>query len=111
MTGHNGADTGEHGGDHASHPLSYKFLTGIWAALMVLTAVTIAVARVDLGFLNVVVALTVASTKALLVIFFFMHLKYENRTIKWCVFLAFLILAICIGFTFFDVAYRPMGAA
>ena len=98
-------------GEHASHPLSYGFLTAIWAGLLVLTGVTIAVARIDLGFWNVVVALSVASTKALLVIFFFMHLKYENRLLKWCVFLAFLILAICIGFTFFDVAFRTVGVA
>ncbi len=101
----------ERAGEHASHPLGYGFLTAIWAALMVLTAVTITVAQIDLGFWNVVVALSIASTKALLVIFFFMHLKYESRGLKWCVFLAFLILAICIGFTFFDVAYRPMGVA
>lgn len=93
----------EHEGGHV---LGYGFLTGIWAVLLALTAITLAVARADLGFLNVVVALAVASTKALVVILYFMHLKYENPTIKGMVFLAFLILAICIGFTFFDLAYR-----
>ena len=96
-------DDGHSGGGHV---LSYTFLTAIWGVLIVLTGLTIAVARVDLGFLNVVVALSVACTKALLVVFFFMHLKYENFTIKAMVLSAFVILAICIGFTFFDVAYR-----
>lgn len=97
------AHSHEHEGGHV---LGYGFLTGVWAVLLVLTGVTIAVARVNLGFLNVVAAMAVASTKALVVILYFMHLKYENLTIKGMVFLAFLILAICIGFTFFDLAYR-----
>lgn len=90
----------------ASHPLGYGLLVGIWAGLMVLTALTVAAARVDLGFLNIVVALGIASLKASLVVFVFMHLKYENRTIKGMVALAFVILAIFIGFTFWDVGLR-----
>ena len=91
---------------HVPHPLSYRLLIGIWAGLMGLTALTVAVAQVDLGFLNIVVALGVASAKASLVIFVFMHLKYENWTLKGMVALAFVILAIFIGFTFFDVGMR-----
>jgi len=88
------------------HILSYGFLTGIFAVLMVLTATTIIVSRIELGFMNVVVALSVASAKAALVVFFFMHLKYENWTLKIMVLLAFVLLAICIGFTFFDIGPR-----
>jgi cytochrome c oxidase subunit IV len=91
------------------HVLSYRMLTGIWAALMALTATTIAVARMDLGFYNVLAAMGIATTKALLVVFFFMHLKYENRVLKWLVFLACLVLAIAIGFTFFDIGFRVQG--
>jgi cytochrome c oxidase subunit IV len=88
------------------HVLSYGLLTGIWATLIALTATTIAVAQIDLGFYNVLVAMGVATTKALLVVFFFMHLKYEGSLLKWLLFLAFLMLAIAIGFTFFDLAFR-----
>ena len=52
-------------------------------------------------------ALLVKLFHALLVIFFFMHLKYENRTLGIFLLLVFVILAIFIGFTFFDVAMRP----
>lgn len=90
----------------APHPLGYGLLVGIWAALMALTAVTVAAARVDLGFLNIVAALGVASVKASLVVFWFMHLKYENRILKGMVALAFVVLAIFIGFTFWDVGLR-----
>ncbi|BCS89723.1 cytochrome C oxidase subunit IV family protein [Pseudodesulfovibrio sediminis] len=88
------------------HGPGYGLFIAIWGVLMCLTVVTVWAASIDLGFLNVVAAMTIASTKALLVTFFFMHLKYENITLKTMVLLAFVILAIFIGFTFFDTAYR-----
>jgi cytochrome c oxidase subunit 4 len=92
--------------EHAHAPLSYRFLTLIWVGLMLCTGLTVLVAEFDLGFMNIIVAMGVASTKALLVIFFFMHLKYENLLIKGMVLTAFVILAIAIGLTFVDVGYR-----
>lgn len=91
---------------HEHHGPGYGVFVSVWAALMALTGVTIWVAGIDLGFMNVAVALTIASIKASLVIFFFMHLKYENLTFKLMVLVAFVILAIFIGLTFFDTAYR-----
>ncbi|PLX66641.1 MAG: cytochrome-c oxidase [Denitrovibrio sp.] len=88
------------------HIMSVKVATAVLAALLFLTFVTVAVSKVDLGYFNVVVALLLATTKSLFVVLFFMHLKYENNTMKAFVFICFLILAIFIGFTFFDVAYR-----
>ena len=90
--------------DH--HIMSVKTATLVLAILLFLTFVTVAVSRIDLGYLNVIVALALATTKSLFVILFFMHLKYENRMLKFFVFICFLILAIFIGMTFFDVAYR-----
>lgn len=88
------------------HTPGYRLFIIIWAILLVFTAITVSVAQYDLGFLNVLVAMAIATTKACLVIFFFMHLKYENLTFKLMVLVAFIILAIFIGFTFFDTAYR-----
>ncbi len=56
----------------------------IFASLMVLTAVTVGVAFIDLGLLNPVVALSIAVFKASLVVLFFMHLKYGSRMV-WVV--------------------------
>ncbi|MCJ2164517.1 MULTISPECIES: cytochrome C oxidase subunit IV family protein [unclassified Pseudodesulfovibrio] len=88
------------------HGPGYGLFVAVWAALMVFTGITVWASTVDLGFLNVVVAMAIASTKAALVVFFFMHLKYESWTLKSMVLLAFVILAIFIGFTFFDTANR-----
>ena len=88
------------------HILSYGFLALVLAGLLVLTGVTVAVSYVHLGFWNVPVALTIASLKASLVLLFFMHLKYEGPVIRYSFLSAVFFLAIMIGFTFWDVAFR-----
>ena len=94
---------------HEHHGPGYKLFILIWIGLLILTGVTVLAAEIDLGFLNVALAMTIASTKAALVTFFFMHLKYENMALKVMVLICFIILAIFIGLTFFDTAYRPLG--
>ena len=94
---------------HEHHGPGYKLFVIIWAILLIFTGITVYAAEIDLGFLNVALALTIASTKAALVTFYFMHLKYENRTLKLMVLLCFVILSVFIGFTFFDTVYRPVG--
>ena len=56
----------------------------IFATLMACTALTVAIAFVDLGPLNAVAALTIAVFKATLVVLFFMHVKYSTR-LTWAV--------------------------
>jgi cytochrome c oxidase subunit IV len=88
------------------HIISYKKLVGIWLALLALTALTVAITRMELGGYKVLGALTIACVKAGLVIAVFMHMKYEGRLLRWLLFLALITLAIFIGFTFLDVLYR-----
>lgn len=88
------------------HGPSFGLLTSIWLALLCFTALTVWAARIDLGFLNIALAMTIATAKASLVVLVFMHLKYENWALKGFVLMVFAILAIFIGFTFFDTAYR-----
>jgi cytochrome c oxidase subunit 4 len=88
------------------HILPYKILSVVWIILLILTFITYRISQINLGYLNVLVALLIATTKATLVVLFFMHLKYESNVIRYMVLTVFLILAIFIGFTFFDVSYR-----
>ena len=92
--------------EEAHAPVPYRTFIYIWLALLVLTAVTVAVSRVHLGALNIWVALGVASVKSSLVIFFFMHLRQESKLFKIGLLVMLSILAIFIGMTFFDVLYR-----
>lgn len=93
-------DTTEH------HIISYGKLAAVWLGLLALTALTVWVARHNLGIGHVWGSLAIAAVKSGLVIAFFMHMRYEGRLLRWLLFLALLTLAIFIGFTFFDVLYR-----
>ncbi len=88
------------------HILPYAFLAQIIGALILLTGVTVAVSYRDWGFLNVPIALFVASSKATLVLLFFMHIKFEGMVIKVSFISTMVVLAILISFTFWDVAFR-----
>jgi cytochrome c oxidase subunit 4 len=68
--------------EHVEHHLPKSMYFVIFGALMVLTALTVGLAFVNLGQMNVVVALAVAVVKASLVVMFFMHLKYESHLTK-----------------------------
>jgi len=88
------------------HGLPYKKLFLVLVALLLLTCITVGVSYIDLGKLNVWISLLIASSKATLVILFFMHLKYESRVIVWSFISTIIFLGIMISFTFWDVAFR-----
>jgi cytochrome c oxidase subunit 4 len=64
-------------GHSASSPLTTYFV--VWGALLLGTFLTYEAALIDLGRFNAVVALTIATTKALLVVLFFMHLRHASE--------------------------------
>ncbi len=65
---------------NSRHIVSVRLYAAIFGALVLLTLTTAGVAFVDLGGgLNSIVALTIAVVKALLVILFFMHVRYSSR--------------------------------
>ncbi len=68
----------------AAHVAPKSLYYTIFLALMVGTGVTVAVAFVDLGAINNVMMLTIACIKALLVILFFMHVRWGSR-LTWIV--------------------------
>jgi len=84
----------------------------IFAVLMLCTGLTVAIAFVDLGPFNIVVALVIAVFKAALVILFFMHVKYGSR-LTWAVVVGSAFwLAILLVLTFSDYLTRaslPFG--
>jgi cytochrome c oxidase subunit IV len=80
----------------------------IFGALMVLTAVTVFAAYVNLGNFNAPVALAIATFKATLVVLFFMHVKYSSRLTKLIVLTSLFFLVILIGETMMDYATRGL---
>ena len=78
----------------------------VFFSLVGLTLLTTAVAFVDLGAFNTVVALVIAFCKMLLVIFFFMHLRYTRGLVRIVLFTGFFWLALLIGLTMTDYRTR-----
>jgi cytochrome c oxidase subunit 4 len=80
----------------------------VWGALLLGTFLTYEVAKIDLGPFNSVVALVIATTKALLVALFFMHLRHASeRLLKVVVASTFFFLAILLFLTLTDYISRP----
>ena len=90
----------------SAHVTPLKVYFAVFAALMVLTTVTILVAYINLGGLNKVVALGIASLKASLVVLYFMHVKYASRLTKLVVMSGFFFLAILLTLTMADYGSR-----
>jgi len=89
-----------------AHGTGYGIYVAVWAGLLLLTGATVAVSYFDLGLLNVVVALLIASAKASLVALFFMHLKFENRLVLAFALVPIFFLALIVGGTLSDTLFR-----
>ncbi|MDB5351488.1 MAG: hypothetical protein JWN86_2735 [Planctomycetota bacterium] len=85
-------------------PLRTNF--AVFGGLMVLLLATVGLARFDLGRGNLIVAMTIAAIKALLVLLYFMHLKYSHR-LTWVVAVAGIIwLSLLLLLTLSDFTSR-----
>jgi cytochrome c oxidase subunit IV len=91
----------------AAHVVAPRTYYLVFAALLVLTLLTVGASYLELGPLHTVVALLIAATKALLVVLFFMHVLYSPRLI-WVVIGGSLFwLAIMLSLTLSDYWTRP----
>jgi cytochrome c oxidase subunit IV len=90
----------------AGHIVPRKVYFLVFMTLLALTALTTAVAFLDLGPLNTVAALAIAVSKALLVILFFMHVKYSPHLTRLVLVAGFVWLAILLVLTLGDFSTR-----
>ncbi len=104
MASYSAASPSAHHSTHSGlgHVVPLWLLAAVFAALVVLTALTVAVAQVDLGNVNLYLALTIATVKALLVVLFFMHLFWD-RGFNAMIFIGCLLfVSLFIGITLTD---------
>lgn len=87
--------------EHVRRPYYWVF-----AILIGLTLLTVGVAFLDLGPFNTVMALGIASTKAMLVIFYFMHLRQSNALTRLVMGAGVFWLALLISWTLSDYLTR-----
>lgn len=90
-------------GHHIVPPLTYY---KVFAALMILLVVTVAAAEVDLGALNVGIAILIAVVKAVLIILYFMHVRYSSKLVWVFAGAAFVFVFIMFALTLSDYMSR-----
>jgi cytochrome c oxidase subunit IV len=91
----------------SEHIVPVKTNIAVWLTLLVLTGVTAGVAFIDLGPFNTIVALVIATCKALLVALIFMHVKYASEKLTKVVLVAAVFfLMILLGLSLADYTTR-----
>ena len=92
-----------HDGMHV-HIVPPSVLLGVFALLIVLTVVTVAVTKVDLGAMNIWIALLIAVAKAGAVGLYFMHLRYDAPFHGLVLVASLLFVALFISIALIDVS-------
>ncbi len=96
------------GGLVLTHAVPLKLLAGVFAALLVLTVLTVTVTTVDLGRYNVWVALLIAGVKGALVAEVFMHLRWDRPFHRFLLLSAIAFVVLFIGIALMDThSYEP----
>lgn len=91
---------------HSEQSHGYGIYILVWLALLMLTAVTVVVAGMDIGRFTVATALVIASFKAFLVLSIFMHLRSEGKIFKVFVLVSLLFLAVSFVLLFSDYSFQ-----
>lgn len=91
---------------HGHHIIPLKVYWGVFGALIFFTVVTVLTAYLDLGALNVPLALAIAGAKATLVVMFFMALKYDKKVNVMIFSVGLLFVIVFIGFILLDTEFR-----
>ena len=92
--------------DKHEHIIPLKTYLMVGAALFVLTGATVAISFVHFGAFNLVIAMLIASIKAILVALFFMHLLYDNKLFMAIFSIALIFVSVFIILTMFDTLER-----
>jgi len=95
-------------GEHI-HVVSPKIYLAVFTSLLIFTAITVGASFIDLGVLNPVIALAIACLKMVLVVLFFMHVKYSPRLTKLTVLAGFFMFLALISMTLADYISRAWG--
>jgi cytochrome c oxidase subunit 4 len=95
--------------EHEHHIVSPKVYLVIVLALLFFTGLTVWASFIDLGPWNPVIALAIACTKAVLVVLFFMHVKYSSKLTKLTVIAGIFIFLGLISMTLADYMSRAWG--
>jgi cytochrome c oxidase subunit 4 len=95
----------------SEHIVSPKIYVAVFLSLLFFTGLTYSVALIDLGPFNAIVAIVIAMIKSMLVILFFMHVKYSPKMTKVSIVSGFFFLIILLGLSMTDYISRPWAGS
>jgi cytochrome c oxidase subunit 4 len=104
----NREETGSRAGtppEERPHATPLRVLFAVYLALVLLTVVTVAAARVDLGSMNLGLALAIAFAKATLVGLYFMHLRYDQPFHAVALVASLLFVVLFVGLALLDTVH------
>jgi len=93
-------------GDHDTHLVPLQLFVAVWAALIVLTLVTVGASFLDLKQMAMFTALLIATVKCTLVILYFMHMRWDHPILAWFLVACLLTYATFVALTFADYTFR-----
>lgn len=88
------------------HVVPTRVYLTVFASLMILLIITVAVAFVPLGYFNLPVAMLIAVIKGIIIVMYFMEVKYGSKLLWVFVSSSFLFLVIFMVLTMNDYATR-----
>ena len=91
------------------HVVSPMIYLGVFITLLIFTGLTVAASFVEMGVFNPIVALAIGCIKAVIVVLFFMHVKYRSKLTKLTVFAGIFTFLVLIGMTLADYFSRAWG--
>lgn len=89
-----------------NHVVPYKNHFLVLLLLIALTGITVAITSVELGPYNTAAAMVIATIKALIVLLYFMHLRFDQKIYRFMTTIVLLIFIAVVIITFFDYLYR-----
>ena len=89
-----------------THVVAVKVYATVFAALLLLLALTVVVALVEQSALGLPIALGIAGLKGALIVMYFMHVRYDTPTVRLAAVAGFLWLCLLIGLSMSDLLTR-----
>jgi cytochrome c oxidase subunit 4 len=94
--------------EDSAHVVSFRVLLTVFIALLMLTYITVAVRSINLGGLNIWIALGIATIKGALVVLYFMHLRYDSPFHSIVFVTALVFMFLFLGIVILDtIQYQP----
>ncbi len=90
----------------SEHIVPFKTYLNVLLVLLALTAVTVLVSLADFGVFNLIISMGIATFKAALVLMYFMHLKYDDKSYLVIFLVGVFFLVIIFLFCMLDIVNR-----